>query len=91
MVSHIIQELEVHTVVDETGTTAKINRGVTQGGPASLTLFNIYIDTLAIQLCELDTASVCRFSYVRQWITSRELQCAYMPMTSYYLQILCEN
>ena len=51
MVSHIIQELEVHTVGDETGTTAKINCRVTQGGPASPTLFNIYIDTLTIQLC----------------------------------------
>ena len=51
MVSHIIQELEVHAVGGETGTTAKINRGVTQGGPASPTLFNTYIDTLAIQLC----------------------------------------
>ena len=30
MVSHIIQELEVHTVGDETGTTAKINSGMTQ-------------------------------------------------------------
>ena len=51
MVSHIIQELEVHTLGDETGTNAKINRGVTQGGPASPTLFNVFIDTLAIQLC----------------------------------------
>ena len=51
MVSHIIQELEVHIVGDETGMTAKINRGVTRGGPASPTLFNIYIDTLASQLC----------------------------------------
>ena len=51
MVSHIIQELEVHKVGDETGTVAKINRGLTQGGPASPTLFNVYIDTLAIQIC----------------------------------------
>ena len=51
MVSHIIQELEVHTVGGETGTAAKINRGVTQGGPGDPTLFNIYIDTLAIQIC----------------------------------------
>ena len=51
MVSHIIQELELHTVGDETGTTAKINRGVTQGGSASPTLINIYIDTLAVQIC----------------------------------------
>ena len=43
MVSHIIQELGLHTVGDETGTTAKIDRGVTQGGPASPTLFNRYI------------------------------------------------
>ena len=51
MVSHIIQELEVHTVGDETGTTAKINSGVAQRGPASPTLFTLYIDTLARQLC----------------------------------------
>ena len=41
----------LHTVGDETGTTAKINRGMTQGGSASPTQFNIYFDTLAIQLC----------------------------------------
>ena len=51
MVSHIIQELEVHAVGGETGTTAKINRRVTQGGPASPTQFNIYIDTLASEIC----------------------------------------
>ena len=31
------------------------------------------------------------YSYVLQSITSRELQCAYTPMTSYYLQILCRR
>ena len=51
IVSHIIQELEVHTVCGEAGTTAKINRGVSQGGPASQTLFNTDIDTLTVQLC----------------------------------------
>ena len=51
MVSHIIHELEVHEVGDKMGTTAKINRGVTQAGPASPTLFNRYIDTLASQQC----------------------------------------
>ena len=44
MVAQIIQELEVHTEGDETGTTAKNNCTVTQGGPASPTLFNIYIN-----------------------------------------------
>ena len=43
MAAQIIQELEVHTEGDETRTTAKINGRVTQGGPASPTLFNIYI------------------------------------------------
>ena len=43
MVAQIIQEPEVHTEGDETETTAKTNRRVTQGGPASPTLFNIYI------------------------------------------------
>ena len=43
----------LHTVGDETGTTAKINRRVTQGGPASPTLCNIYFDTLAPQFARL--------------------------------------
>ena len=66
MVSHIIQKLEVHTVGDETGTTANINRRVTQGGPVSPTLFNTFIDTAAVQLCasvdNIGTTPVCLYA-----------------------------
>ena len=47
MISHTLQTLTVITVGDDTKTEAKIDRGVTQGGPASPTIFNIFIDTLA--------------------------------------------
>ena len=47
MISHTLQTLTATTVGDDTKTEAKIDRGVTQGGPASSTLFNIFIDTLA--------------------------------------------
>ena len=47
MISHTLQTLTVTTVGDDTKTEAKIDRVVTQGGPASQTLFNIFIDTLA--------------------------------------------
>ena len=71
MVSHIIREFEVHIVGDETGTNAKINRVVTQGGPASPTLFNIYIATLASQLCasvnNIQRTPVCLYADTSQW------------------------
>ena len=47
MISHTLQTLTVTTVGDDTKTEAKIERGVTQGGQASPTLFNIFIDTVA--------------------------------------------
>ena len=50
MISHTLQILTVTTVGDDTKTEAKIDRGVTQGGPASPTLLNIFIDTLASAL-----------------------------------------
>ena len=46
MISHTLQTLTVTTLGDDTKTEAKIDRGVTHG-PASPTLFNIFIDTLA--------------------------------------------
>ena len=42
MISHTLQTLTVTTLGDDTKTEAKIDRGETQGGPASPTLFNIY-------------------------------------------------
>ena len=38
-ISHTLQTLTVTTVGDDTKTEAKIDRGVTQGGPASPTIF----------------------------------------------------
>ena len=50
LISHTLQTLTVTTVGDDTKPEAKIDRGVTQGGLASPTLFNIFIDTLANEL-----------------------------------------
>ena len=47
MISHNLQTLTVTTLGDDTKTETKIDRGVTQGGQASPTLFKIFIDTLA--------------------------------------------
>ena len=46
MISHTLQTLTVTTLGDDTKTEAKIDKGVTQGGSASPTLFNIFIGTL---------------------------------------------
>ena len=50
MMSHTLQTLTVTTVGDDTKTEAKMDRGETEGGPASPALFNIFIDTLANEL-----------------------------------------
>ena len=50
MISHIRQTLYVRTIGDESRKQGQLDRGVTQGGRASPTLFNIFIDTLAIDL-----------------------------------------
>ena len=47
IIPHTLQTLTVTTVEDDTRNEAKIDRRVTQGGPASPTHFNIFIDTLA--------------------------------------------
>ena len=47
MISQTLQTLTVTTVGGDTKAEAKIDRGVPKGGPASPTLFNIFIDTLA--------------------------------------------
>ena len=50
MMSHTLQTVTVTTVGDYTKTEARIDGAVTQGGPASPTLFNIFIDILANEL-----------------------------------------
>ena len=47
MISHTLQTLTVTTLGDDTKTETKIDRGVTQGGQASPTLFKLFINTLA--------------------------------------------
>ena len=50
MISHTLHTLTVRTVGDDTNTEAKIDGGVTQGGPASPTVFNIIVDAHAYEL-----------------------------------------
>ena len=50
VISHTLQTLTVTPVGYDTKNEAKIDRRVTQGGPASPTLFNIFIDAVANEL-----------------------------------------